>query len=59
MRKVKAGRPSLTGTSEHSPRVSARVPADLHALLHDRADREGKRPSEVIRDALDEYLRAS
>ncbi|NED95081.1 CopG family transcriptional regulator [Phytoactinopolyspora alkaliphila] len=52
------GRPSLSrrGTS---PEVKARVPEALREALLERAQREHKRPSTVLREALEAYLKAS
>ena len=51
-----AGRPSLTGSGQHSPQLSARVPADLHAQAERQASLEGKSVSQLLRDALEQYL---
>jgi len=59
IRKASPGRPALSAGHAESPRVSARVPSYLEEMLNERAGREGKRPSEVIRDALEKYLNAS
>lgn len=59
LRKVGRGRPSLSGGRAHSPEVKARVPEELHDRLRARAARENKRPSEVIREALEAYLESS
>lgn len=49
------GRPSLTGASQDSPQIAVRVSPDLRERLQTRADREGKKLSEVVRDALEAY----
>jgi len=59
IRKVRRGRPSLSAGRSQSPRVSVRVPPHVEELLNERAEREGKRPSGVVRDALVKYLNAS
>lgn len=55
------GRPSLSGPSVSgpSPRRQVRLPVALDAALTRRAAAEGRRPSEIMRDALEQYLRAS
>jgi hypothetical protein len=50
------GRPSLTGRSRPSPQVTFRLPPDLRAKAEARAKREGKRVSQVAREALERYL---
>lgn len=49
------GRPSLSGAGENSPQIATRVPAQLRDRLQARADAEGKKLSEVVRDALEAY----
>jgi Ribbon-helix-helix protein, copG family len=51
-----AGRPSLSGPGQHSPQVSARVPAELRAAAERQARREGKSVSQLIRELLERYL---
>lgn len=53
------GRPSVDGrmTRGHSPVRQVRLPRELDALLAERAEQEHRRPSEVMREALDQYLR--
>lgn len=55
------GRQSLDGTTGNgpSPKRQVRLPRDLDTLLDAQAERERRRSSEIIRDALDAYLRAS
>ncbi|RIQ13243.1 ribbon-helix-helix domain-containing protein [Jiangella rhizosphaerae] len=54
------GRPALTpGARGHSPEVRARVPEELRDRLVAQASREHRKPSELIRDALERYLQAS
>jgi hypothetical protein len=50
------GRPSLTAPGEHSPKVSARVTPATKGELIRLADRDGKRPADVVREALEEYI---
>jgi HicB family len=49
------GRPSL-GPNGLSPRVSFRVPPDLHKAAWARADKEGKSLSELAREAFNRYM---
>ena len=50
------GRPSLTGPSQVSPGIKARVPETLKLALDREAKRHGKTPSALIREALEDYL---
>ncbi len=50
------GRKSLSSGATHSPRVQFRVPEDVAAQAHDRAEAEGKSLSELAREALVRYL---
>ncbi|WP_431030866.1 ribbon-helix-helix protein, CopG family [Plantibacter sp. RU18] len=52
------GRPSLHGTGV-SPKRQVRLPADLNALLDERAALEHRNASEIMREALAAYLQAS
>jgi len=54
--KIGRGRPSLTGQAARSPQVTFRLPPDLRAKVEARAKREGKRVSDVAREALEQYL---
>lgn len=55
------GRPTLDGTvaTGKSPTRQVRLPRDLDALLTERAAAEHRKPSEIMREALDNYLRAA
>lgn len=55
------GWPSVDGSMArgHSPVRQVRLPRDLDALLSQRAQAENRKRSEVIREALSAYLRAS
>jgi hypothetical protein len=53
---ARRGRPSLTGNAATSPQIGVRLTPELNARLRARAGREGKRPSEVVRDALEAYV---
>lgn len=50
------GRPSLSGKREKSPSLTVRLPKTDRARLDRLAARQGRRASEVVRDALGEYL---
>lgn len=50
------GRPSLSGPGEVSPTVQFRVTPALRAKLEFRARAEGKRVSDVAREALERYI---
>ena len=50
------GRPSLTGESQHSPRVTFRLDPEVRDEAAARAEREGKTVSELAREALKQYL---
>jgi hypothetical protein len=52
---ARGGRPSL-GPKGPSPQVAFRVPPELRAKAEERAAREGKRVSEIAREALEKYL---
>ena len=50
------GRPALDATArEASPRIAVRVPRALNRRVADRATREGRSLSEVVRDLLADY----
>ena len=53
------GRPPLTPKApkgHRSPVRSLRLPEELSRRLDERAEKEGRRPSDVLRDALTGYL---
>ena len=50
------GRPSLSGLAQESPQVTFRLTPALRAKAEARAKREGKRVSQVAREALERYL---
>ncbi|MEP6813992.1 MAG: CopG family transcriptional regulator [Marmoricola sp.] len=52
------GRPSLTGAGVHSPKVSSRITPELRKAIDTIAERDGIRPTEVVRHALEEYVAA-
>ncbi len=52
------GRPSLDARgTEPSPRIAVRVPRPLHERVADRAAKEGRTVSEVVRTLLSDYAR--
>jgi hypothetical protein len=55
LRRRYVGRPSL-GPNGLSPRVSFRVPPELHKAAWARADKEGKSLSELAREAFNRYM---
>jgi len=50
----RAGRPSLG--KGRSPQVAFRIPAETKTRLAEVADRAGVRESDVLREALEDYL---
>ena len=55
---MRCGRPSLSGGSTHSPRVSFRVPAELAEEVTSIAEQRGVSVSTVAREALAKYVNA-
>ena len=53
---ARRGRPSLTGRAETSPQIGVRLTPDLNKRLRARAQMEGKKPSEIVREALEQYV---
>lgn len=52
----RAGRPSLTGRSEHSPHVSFRTTPELKARAEQEARSRGVTVSALAREAFERYL---
>ena len=52
----RAGRPSLTGTSAHSPHVSFRIPPELKARAEEAARERGTTVSKLAREAFEAFL---
>jgi len=50
------GRPSLSDPGQKSPSLTVRLPQGKRATLERLASKQGRRPSEVVREALDEYM---
>ena len=55
-RERRVGRPSLTGQGKHSPSLSLRISAQDRRQLEKVAQQQGRRISDVVREALHEYL---
>lgn len=53
---VGRGRPSLTGEKEASPQVTFRLTPELRARADAEAARQGRRLSDIAREALERYL---
>jgi predicted HicB family RNase H-like nuclease len=52
----RAGRPSLTGKSEHSPHVSFRITPELKARAEQTAREQGTTVSQLAREAFERFL---
>ena len=55
-RASRGGRPSLSSSGRHSPMLNLRVSEDTKAQLEHLAEASGRRQSDLVRDALAEYL---
>jgi Ribbon-helix-helix protein, copG family len=55
---TRRGRPSMSGAGT-SPKRQVRLPADLDAALEERARAEGRKPSAVMREAIENYLKSA
>lgn len=53
------GRPSLSSPGVHSPEIKARVPLKLKKSLQREAKRRGETSSELVRQAIEEFLRGA
>lgn len=53
---VGRGRPSLTGTRSTSPQITFRITPELRERAAAEAARQGRRVSDVAREALERYL---
>jgi hypothetical protein len=56
--KVRRGRPSLTAPGARSPQLRFTVPVELKERLTRVAKAEHKRPSDILREALEARLKA-
>ena len=54
--RLRPGRPSITGSGEHTPSLTVRVPRETRAALEEIAARQGRRLADVSREALDDYI---
>ena len=52
------GRPSLSGRAGHSKRIDLRVDDQTYEAIQRIADRDDRRVSDVVRDAINRYLEA-
>ena len=52
----RSGRPSLTAPGAHSPVLNLRVSQVTQDKLKRLAEESGRRQSDIVREALDEYL---
>jgi len=50
------GRPSLTSPGRHSPQITLRLPATVNDQLTVLANQTGRRRSQIVREAIDQYL---
>lgn len=55
-KRAKAGRPSLTGKATRSPQIGVRVTPEIRNELEKRAASEGKKVSQVVREAIENYV---
>jgi hypothetical protein len=53
------GRPSLSSPGVRSPEIKARVPMKLKKSLQREAKRRGQTSSELVRQAIEEFLRSA
>lgn len=53
------GRPSLTAASVESPQVQFRLPEKLKKALEKEAKRRGESTSEILREAVEKYLKSA
>jgi predicted HicB family RNase H-like nuclease len=51
-----AGRPSLSTPRQASPELKARVPVELRERVQQEARRRGISQSELLREALEQFL---
>ena len=54
-----AGRPSLSGRTGHSKRVDLRVDDQTYEAIRRIAEKDHRKVSDVVRDAINRYLEAS
>ena len=54
-----AGRPSLSGRGGHSKRLDLRVDDQTYEAIQRIAEKDQRKVSDVVRDAINRYLEAS
>lgn len=57
LNKLGRGKPSMSGKGV-SPQIGVRLPVELRSRLAERARQEGRKESEIVREALAAYLSA-
>lgn len=55
----RAGRPSLSGGPGHSSRLGLRLDDDTYQSIRQLAERQHRKISDVVREAINRYLEAS
>jgi hypothetical protein len=55
----RAGRPSLSGSPGHSTRLGVRLDEDTYQSIRRLAEHQHRKISDVVREAIDRYLKAS
>lgn len=50
------GRPALSASGDRARSIGVRLPPELDRRVRERASAEGKRPSEIVREALEAYV---
>lgn len=55
---ARGGRPSLSGAGT-SPKRQVRLPVDVDIALDELAARQGRKPSAIMREAIENYVRSA
>jgi len=55
----RAGRPSLSGIPGHSSRLGVRLDDDTYESIRRLAERQHRKISDIVREAINRYLEAS
>lgn len=55
---ARRGRPTITGAATHTPKMTIRVAPETRRALEVIAAKQGRRLTDVSRDALSEYVAA-
>jgi len=55
---ARRGRPTITGAAARTPKMTVRVAPEMRRALEAIAARQGRRLTDVSRDALSEYVAA-